>query len=98
MRDLLLVLMLSVFIPMAAVFTFVGIYLWEWLSLMNPHRMVFGFAEGQQFNLIVALVTIVAWLASRERANFRLTGFVAIIGIFALWISLTTIAAPVPEV
>ena len=97
MRDLALVLTLAILVPLSIPFPIVGLYAWEWLSLMNPHRLTFGFAQEQPFVMIVALVTMVSWLVSRERGNLKLSSFLVLIGIFSVWISLTTLFAPVPE-
>jgi probable O-glycosylation ligase (exosortase A-associated) len=98
MRDLALVLTLAVLVPLSIPFPLVGLFAWEWLSIMNPHRMTWGFAQQQPFVMIVALVTIVGWLLSRERGSLRPSTFLTLIGVFSLWISLTTLFAPVPEI
>lgn len=30
---------------------FIGVLLWYWLSLMNPHRVIYGFAAGLNYAL-----------------------------------------------
>lgn len=97
MRDLSLVLTLAILVPLGIAFPIVGLYAWEWLSLMNPHRLTWGFAHEQPFVMVVALVTIGGWLLSRERGNLRMSTFLVLIGVFSIWISLTTLFAPVPE-
>lgn len=87
---------MATLLPLAVRFPFVGVYQWTWLSLMNPHRLVYGFIQGQQLNLIVAVVTILAWLFSRER-SFKMSSMLLLIGAFSIWISLTTFFAPVPD-
>lgn len=97
MRDLALVLTLAVLIPLSVPFPLVGLFAWEWLSLMNPHRLTWGFAQEQPFVMVVAFVTIVAWLLSRERGNLKPSAFLALLILFSIWMSITTLAAPTPE-
>jgi putative inorganic carbon (HCO3(-)) transporter len=97
MRDLALVLTLAILVPLSVPFPIVGLFAWEWLSLMNPHRLTWGFAHEQPFVMVVALVTIVSWLLSRERGNLKPSAFLALIVIFSAWMSVTTLFAPTPE-
>lgn len=43
-----------------------GVLGWTWLTLMQPQRLVWGFLESLQFNMILAVVTLLSWLFSRE--------------------------------
>jgi putative inorganic carbon (HCO3(-)) transporter len=97
MRDIALIMLLAAVAPLTLRFAFVGIYLWAWLALMNPHQMVYGFAQNQPFNLVVAILTIVTWAFSTHRKDFKISAFAVIAAVFAVWISLTTLLAPVPE-
>lgn len=97
MRDAALILTLAILVPLSVPFPLIGLFAWEWLSIMNPHRLTWGFAQQQPFVMIVALVTIVSWLLSKERGNLKPSAFLTLIVIFAFWISLTTFLAPVPD-
>lgn len=97
MRDLALALVLAALLPLAFRFPFVGVYLWEWMALMNPHRLVYSFAEGQPFNMVIAGVTLVAWVFWKEKSKTGVTALMAMVLLFSAWISLTTAFAPAPE-
>lgn len=96
MRDLILLAALGILLPIAVRMPFIGVFQWEWLSLMNPHRLVYGFLQGQSLNLIVAVVTLGSWLMSRER-GIRTSTMMVLIGIFSVWITITSLLAPVPD-
>ena len=96
MRDLVLVLTLAGLAPLTLRFAFVGIYLWTWLALMNPHRLTYGFAQNQPFNLILALLTLGAWVFTTHRKDIKINAFAVLLGLFSVWITLTTVFAPVP--
>src|SRR4051794_28756288 len=72
---------------------FVGILMWFWISLMNPHRIVYGFASGLNYALIIAVLTLGSWLLLHpEEPKFpprdRMT--VLIIALM-IWISITSL-------
>lgn len=97
MRGLALILTLTALLPVALRFPFVGVYLWEWVTLMNPHRLVAGFAQDLPFNMVVAAVTIGAWLFSKERGGLRWNALTILILVFSAWITITTAMAPTPD-
>jgi len=98
MRDFALTLALVVLAPIALRFPFVGIYVWVWLSLMNPHRLTYGFAQDLPFNMVVAVFTLLGCVFTREKLNFKLQPVTLLVVLFSVWITLTTIFAPTPDV
>ena len=54
MRDLFLVAVVAISLGFTLRFPFVGVLIWEWFALMNPHQEAFGFARSLPLNLIVA--------------------------------------------
>lgn len=97
MRDIALAMVLAVLLPLAFRFPFVGIYLWEWMALKNPHRLVYSFAQGQPFNMVIAGVTLIAWVFWKEKSKTGFTALMAMVLLFSAWMSLTTVFAPAPE-
>ncbi len=97
MRDLVLILMLAVFLPVALRFPVVGLYLWEWLALMNPHRLAYGFARELPLNMVVAVLTVGAGVVASGAIKLRLNGFTLLLAVFSIWITVTSLLAPVPE-
>ena len=44
MRDILVLSLLFTFAAVALVRPYVGVLLWTWISIMNPHRLAYGVA------------------------------------------------------
>jgi probable O-glycosylation ligase (exosortase A-associated) len=64
---------------------------------MNPHRLTWGFAYDFSFAMVVGLVTIAAWLFSREPKTLPWHPLVLLLAAFAAWVSFTTLFAAYPD-
>src|SRR5882724_6135009 len=97
MRDIILAAFLFGSIPFILWRPAIGVFLWLWISYMNPHRLTWGFAYDYPFAMIVGVATAVGWLLSREPKRLPGTTITALLVAFALWISLTTLFALAPD-
>ncbi|MBA4282488.1 putative O-glycosylation ligase, exosortase A system-associated [Ralstonia sp.] len=96
MRDIALLLM---FIPMAAMalrYTWCGVLLWTWFSLMNPHRLTWGFAYDFQFAAIAAAATLLSMVWNRSNLRFPADGATVALILFMFWLCITTALAFYP--
>jgi len=66
------------------------VLLWTWLSIMNPHRLTFGFAHDAQFAAIAAGVVLISLVVTRDRLRMPWTPPVVVLLLFVLWMCLTT--------
>lgn len=62
MRDILVISLVVVFAVMALRRPWIGVMLWTWISIMNPHRYAWGFATTAPVAMIAALVTLLGLL------------------------------------
>jgi probable O-glycosylation ligase (exosortase A-associated) len=90
MRDLALVLGMLFYVPMVLRFPATGVLCWAWFSIMNPHRELYGFAAGQPLNSIIAVATLVGWLASRERKRWTPDAMPWLLAALVAWMTLDT--------
>jgi probable O-glycosylation ligase (exosortase A-associated) len=92
MRDIVVTLVIFGLLPYAYKRPVIGIYIWAWLSYMNPHRLCWGFAQDLPFAQIVAIVTLLGWFASKdEPKRIPWTRESVILLLFILWMLVTTI-------
>ena len=70
-----------------------GAYLWTWLSLMNPHRLTFGFASTMPWAQVSAIATFAGMAFSRDRKPLPLQGGVVLLILLWLWMSLTSLTS-----
>ena len=91
MRDLFLV---SALIPIL-LFTFkrpqIGVLAWLWISVMNPHRLTYGFIYSFPLLDFIVLVTMFSCLINYKKASFpSFNSILILLVIFYLWTCLTT--------
>jgi len=97
MRDIALTLIFLSFLAFVFARPYIGVYIWTWLSLMNPHRLTYGFAFSFPFAQITAIVTLIAMLSSDEPKRIPWTRETILLLIFTLWMLLTTFFAFYPD-
>jgi putative inorganic carbon (hco3(-)) transporter len=98
MRDIIVFGLVFAALPFIVSRPWLGILMWCWLSYMNPHRLAWGWAHGFGFAEIVAVVTIVSVVLSRESWRIPMTPLVLIWFTFIAWMGLSTYLALVPDV
>ncbi len=97
MRDIVLTAFIFATLPFILWRPHIGILVWTWIGFMNPHRLTWSFAYDMPFAMIVALVTLVGLLGSREPKKVPWTRETILLLIFLVWVLLTTMYAIYPE-
>jgi putative inorganic carbon (HCO3(-)) transporter len=70
-----------------------GIWLWGWLSYMNPHMQAWGFAQSMPFAMMTAVVTVTAYMFSKEPKRMPWSAEIVLLVIFLSWVTFTTFFA-----
>src|SRR5258708_6317250 len=89
MRDIALTLFIAGLIPFALFEPFIGVALWTWLSVMNPHRLTWGFAYNFPFAMAVAIVTLLSLVIAPKKLSFPVTPVPATLIAFMVWLTAT---------
>lgn len=90
MRDLLLVGIFLAVLPIALRHTWIGVLLWTWLSIMNPHRLTFGFAQDAPFAAAAAGVIFLSLFITRDKLRMPWSPPVIVLFLFVFWMCITT--------
>lgn len=93
LRDLLVFGGVFALLPMALFHPWIGVMLWAWIGIMNPHRLAYGFAHDFPFAQAVAVVTLVGLVVTRDERRFKLAPEVWILIAFVAWFTFTTFFA-----
>jgi probable O-glycosylation ligase (exosortase A-associated) len=75
----------------------VGALLWTWFSIMNPHRLTWGFASNLPFAATTAIVTLLSLVWNRSQVRLRGDPAVFALVLFLIWTCITTVFAYYPE-
>jgi len=93
MRDILVTAIVFGALPFIFKRPWIGIMLWCWLGYMNPHRQAWGFAYDMPFAFICAVVTITAFIFSKEKKEMIWTRETILLLMFIGWMLFTTFFA-----
>lgn len=97
MRDILLLGIILAALPFAMRFTWVAVLLWTWISIMNPHKLAYGFANAAPFAAIAAGAAMISLVFNRDRFKLPLNPVVVTLMLFTFWMCVTTLFAINPE-
>lgn len=84
-------------LPFALRHTWAGVLLWTWISIMNPHRLAFGFAHDAPWAAVAAGVTILSLFITRDKISMPWDPPVKVLFAFVIWMCLTTAFAFYPS-
>lgn len=96
MRALVVLAAFAGLLVLAVMHPQAGLFAWGWLTLMQPHREAWGLGNAN-LNLIVALVTIVLWLASKEPKKPLAEPTSILVILFILWMGVSQVYSLRPE-
>lgn len=91
MRDLLILAIFASTLPFALVHTYIGVLLWNWISLMNPHKLAFGFAFDAPFAAVAAGATLISLVIDRKNLKMPTDPPVIVLFCFVLWMVFTSV-------
>ena len=93
MRDIVLALFIFGTIPFILSRPYIGLLVWSWLGYMNPHRLCYGFAYSFPWVMLVAIVTLISLVLSRESKRIPVNTVTVLMLLFLAWTGLSTIFA-----
>ncbi|MES2263022.1 MAG: putative O-glycosylation ligase, exosortase A system-associated [Pseudomonadota bacterium] len=93
MRDVIITLLVFGSLPFIFKRPYIGILMWIWISVMNPHRLSWGFAYSFPFAAIIAAVTLCSLVVTKEDKKLPMTPIVITLLLFTLHMSITTVFA-----
>jgi putative inorganic carbon (HCO3(-)) transporter len=97
MRDAVIVLMLVGVIPAILRRPWLGIVAWVVVSVLNPHRMAYGFSHDLPTALIIASVTMLAIPFAKEEKRLPLNSPTVMLLLCTVWMCLSTLGALHPD-
>ena len=97
MRDIAVTAFILASLPFILRRPQLGVLMYVWISVMNPHRLAWGFAYDWPFALIVAVTTLAGVMLSREAKWPQMNSLLLALLLFIAWLGVTTVAALHPD-
>ena len=97
MRDFFLVGLIGLGLLASFRYPFAGVLMWVWFTCMDPHQEVFGFAKTLPLNLYIVIVTLLAWLVSKERRFPPMSATMVAMFLFVVWMTINSFFAVDPD-
>ena len=97
MRDIAVTAFILASLPFILRRPQLGVLMYVWISVMNPHRLAWGFAYEWPFALIVAVTTLAGVMLSREAKWPQMNSLLLALMLFIAWMGVTTVAALHPD-
>ncbi|RJG01893.1 putative O-glycosylation ligase, exosortase A system-associated [Noviherbaspirillum sedimenti] len=96
MRDLLIFAIVFGSLPYILKRPAIGVLMFTWISLMNPHRLTYGAAYAFPFAAVLGAVTLLSLLFTREPKRFPVTPVTLTLIVFLAWMTFTSFFALEP--
>lgn len=93
MRDIALTTFIFGCLPFVFGRPWLGVLLWTWIGMMSPHRLTWSFAFSMPFAVIVGLVTMLAFLVSKEPKKYPFTPVTVTLILFIFWMNISAVFA-----
>lgn len=97
MRDIVITLIVAGSLPLILRRPWIGVLMWVWISVMNPHRLSYGFAYSAPFAMVIACVTLVGVLITKDPKKLPITPVIGTLIAFIIWMNITTVFALWPN-
>lgn len=97
MRDIVITLIVLGSLPFAFKRPYIGVLMWVWISVMNPHRLSWGFAYSFPFAAIIAATTLIGLVLTRDPKKLPITPVVVTLIVFTAWMAVSTMFALRPS-
>jgi probable O-glycosylation ligase (exosortase A-associated) len=97
LRDIVLLVTIYGSIPFIYIKPFIGVLVWYWLSLMNPHRISWSLTNQPFAQLVVLALLSSLLIARNEKKQIPATPITITLGVFWAWMLVTTIFSFYPQ-
>lgn len=96
MRDVLLFAILAVLVPISVAHPWIGVLVWNWVGLMNPHKLTYGPAYNFPIAQVVAIATLTGLLFTKDRKPFLWTREMVVVALLFGYFTFTSFFAWAP--
>lgn len=92
MRDVAFIAIIIVACSAALVHPWIGVLVWTWISVMNPHSYTWA-AQNMPVAAMVAGATLIGMVITRDRIQFFVTRESVVLVLFVAWMTISLLFA-----
>ena len=97
MRTFVLAVILAALVPVSIAVPWIGVMTWTWISIMNPHKLTYGFLFNFPVAAVVGGATLIGLVFTRHRRMPPLNGVTLTLLLFIVWMCVTSLNAVHPD-
>jgi len=97
MRDVLFAGIVIALLPVCFFRPWVGFLVWNWLSMMSPQVLLWGFAQDIRWSVFVGGATVAGLLFARDRKPIPWNTQLVLMAVLLAYFTFTTLFAWVPD-
>jgi probable O-glycosylation ligase (exosortase A-associated) len=93
MRDLAIIAFIFAMVPFMIKRPWIGVMMWVWISVMNPHSWGWGLANEFRVALVAGVATLIGLLVTRDHVKLPMNSTTLLIFLLPLWMTVTLVFA-----
>ena len=97
MRDYALTALILGLLPFCVWRPWIGILVWYWFGLLNPHRQTWNFAYSMPFAMWIGIATLAGVLFAKDRKPIPWNTSLVLVAILVAYYTFTTLFAWAPD-
>src|SRR5437588_746196 len=78
-------------------YPWIGVLVYAWVSIFNPHKWTFGFANDFPFAMSAGVVTVVSMLLRWKEARLPINAITVLLMLLPFWMTVTLLFALEPD-
>ena len=97
MRDIALTLIFLGLIPVMLKYPWIGVLVYAWVSIFNPHKWAFGFANDFPLAMLAGVVTVAGMFLRWKEARLPINTITVLLMLLPFWMTVTLMFALEPD-
>ncbi|HVI11158.1 MAG TPA: putative O-glycosylation ligase, exosortase A system-associated [Candidatus Binatia bacterium] len=89
-RDVILIIVEAIAVPLSFINPFTGVLFWTWVGYFNPQEFTWGAASSVPIAFLVAIATLSGLVITKDRRFPPLTTETVLLALLWLWFGITT--------
>ena len=98
MRDIVLTVLIFALLPVCIWRPWLGVIVWNWFGLMNPHRLTWSYAYDMPFALLIGGATLLGIPFAKDRKPIPWNTGLVLVALLVGYFTFTTFYAWAPDI